>query len=123
MRQQGHIKDWKDDKGFGFVAPLSAGDEQAFVHVNSFLNRQRRPVEGDLVSYEAVQDFQKRWQAQAIRYVDETVNETPAQPVAAIHASNNGPVWSALPLLRTLLVLLVLGILGLVAYSFGGLFR
>ena len=117
MRQQGHIKDWKDDKGFGFVMPLSAGEEPAFVHINSFLNRQRRPANGDLVSYDAVQDFQKRWQAQSIRYVDETVDASPAQLTAAVHTSN-GSTWSALPLLRTLLVLLVLGIVGLVGYHF-----
>lgn len=117
MRQQGQIKDWKDDKGFGFVAPLAPGLEQAFVHVNAFLNRQRRPVDGDIVTYEPVQDFQKRWQAQAIRYVDEQPKEAAAQAADAQHIASAGSSWSALPLLRVLLVLLVFGILGLAAFE------
>jgi cold shock CspA family protein len=116
MRQQGHIKEWKDDKGFGFVEPMTAGTEQAFVHINSFLNRERRPVNGDLISYEAVQDFQKRWQAQAIRYVDE-------QPAPAAPGPANGPhapqassgSASALPILRVIFLLLVLAAVGVVA--------
>jgi cold shock CspA family protein len=117
MRQQGQIKDWKDDKGFGFVAPLAAGGEQAFVHINSFLNRQRRPVDGDLISYEAVQDFQQRWQAQSIRYVDELPKDVPAQVTAPQQATKSASSWSSLPLLRVLLILLVLGILGLVGFQ------
>jgi cold shock CspA family protein len=118
MRQQGQIKDWKDDKGFGFVAPLNPGAEQAFVHINSFLNRQRRPVDGDLISYDAVQDFQQRWQAQAIRYVDELPKEASSPASAPRQAANETSSWSALPMLRVLLVLLILGILGLVGYQF-----
>jgi cold shock CspA family protein len=117
MRQQGQIKDWKDDKGFGFVVPLTPGAEQAFVHINSFLNQQRRPVDGDLISYEAVQDFQQRWQAQSIRYVDELPPPEP-KPVSAVSTpmTSTRPS-SALPVLRVVFLMLVLSALGVVGYQ------
>jgi uncharacterized membrane protein YsdA (DUF1294 family)/cold shock CspA family protein len=67
MRYVGRITDWNDDKGYGFVAP-NGGGERAFVHVKSFVRATRRPVNGDLVSYELRCDAQQRWNATAIRY-------------------------------------------------------
>ena len=113
MRQRGTIKGWKDDKGFGFVTPL-AGGEEAFVHINAFLNRQRRPVDGDEISYDAVQDFQKRWQAKVIRYADEPAPSTATTKAETAFELPRTSNFSALPLLRILLVLLMLAILGLV---------
>ena len=114
MRQRGTISGWKDDKGFGFVTPL-AGGEEAFVHINAFFNRERRPVDGDEISYDAVQDFQKRWQAKAIRYADEPAPMAAAAEPEKLAVAQQTSHFSALPLLRILLVLLVLAILGLVA--------
>lgn len=116
MRQRGTIRGWRDDKGFGFVTP-SAGGADAFVHINAFLNRQRRPVDGDEISYEAVQDFQQRWQAQTIRYVDELPREAPSPIAAAWQAAGSTSSRSALPALRAMLLLLILGIVGLVGYQ------
>ncbi len=116
MRQRGTIKGWKDDKGFGFVTPL-AGGEDAFVHINAFLNRQRRPVDGDEISYDAVQDFQQRWQAKVIRYADEPVPAAPVSEPARLMPAAQASHFSALPLLRVLLVLLVLAIIGLAAHQ------
>lgn len=115
MRQQGHIKDWKDDKGFGFVEPM-AGGERAFVHINAFFNRSRRPVDGDVISYDSMQDFQGRWQARSIRYVDETVAGSRNLPPEASRPSKAAPS-SALPVLRILLAVLILVILGLVGHQ------
>lgn len=51
MRYQGKITNWKDDKGFGFITP-NGGENQVFVHIKSFANRQRRPVGDEIVTYE-----------------------------------------------------------------------
>ncbi len=74
MRYQGRITTWKDDKGFGFITPYGGG-EQAFVHISSFANRQRRPQGNELVTYELVVDGKGRAQANSVAFV----GEKPAQ--------------------------------------------
>ncbi|MCB1577615.1 MAG: cold shock domain-containing protein, partial [Xanthomonadales bacterium] len=51
MRFVGRIAEWNDEKGYGFVEP-NGGGERAFVHVKAFERRNRRPADGDLISYE-----------------------------------------------------------------------
>lgn len=68
MRFVGRIAEWNDDKGYGFVAP-NGGGERAFVHVKSFEGRGRRPVEGDLISYEPIRDERRRLNAALVRHV------------------------------------------------------
>jgi len=70
MRYQGKIFSWKDDQGFGFVTPNGGGD-RAFVHIKAFSTRYRRPVDGDLITYELVKDRQGRTAAADIRFVDQ----------------------------------------------------
>jgi uncharacterized membrane protein YsdA (DUF1294 family)/cold shock CspA family protein len=77
MRYQGKIANWKDDKGFGFVTP-NGGGEKAFVHIKAFSGRSRRPIEGDLITYELTTDEKRRSQAQNIRFVgDRVTSSTP----------------------------------------------
>ena len=59
MRIKGKIATWHDDKGYGFVAPLS-GDKQVFVHIKAFSNRNRRPQVNDIVSFAVSKDRQGR---------------------------------------------------------------
>lgn len=70
MRYQGKITHWKDDQGFGFVIP-NGGGEKAFVHMNAFSNRSRRPNEGDLITYVLATDEKHRLSAQNIRFTGE----------------------------------------------------
>lgn len=69
MRYVGRVTDWNDEKGYGFVTPNGGGD-RAFVHVKSFERRGRRPVEGDLISYEPARDQRQRLNATRIRHVE-----------------------------------------------------
>lgn len=75
MRYQGKITNWKDDQGFGFVTP-NGGGERVFVHIKAFSRRSRRPIEGDLITYELGTDESRRIQANNIIFVGEQSTAT-----------------------------------------------
>jgi len=64
IRQQGHIKKWQDDKGFGFIE-TTAG-ESVFFHISAF-RAQRRPEVGEQVVFTVGQDNQGRLQAKDVQ--------------------------------------------------------
>jgi uncharacterized membrane protein YsdA (DUF1294 family)/cold shock CspA family protein len=70
MRFQGRITTWKDDKGFGFIAP-NGGGEPVFLHIKTFANRQRRPVANEIVTYELTTDERQRPRATNVAFVGE----------------------------------------------------
>jgi uncharacterized membrane protein YsdA (DUF1294 family)/cold shock CspA family protein len=70
MRYQGRLANWNDEKGYGFVTPNGGGDK-AFVHIKAFSTMGRRPVDGDIITYEVTRDTQNRVQAKSIRYARE----------------------------------------------------
>ena len=72
MRYQGKITNWKDDQGSGFITP-DGGGKQVFVHIKSFANLQRRPVENEIVTYELNADAKGRAQAEIVAFVGERV--------------------------------------------------
>lgn len=49
-RYQGKITAWKDDQGFGFIAP-NGGGPAVFVHISAFTSRGIRPADNDIVTY------------------------------------------------------------------------
>lgn len=51
MRTHGTLTKWNDDRGFGFISPAGGGDE-LFVHISAFPRDGRRPMPGEIVSYE-----------------------------------------------------------------------
>mgnify|MGYP006086829861 CR=1 FL=1 len=69
MRFQGIIESWNDDKGFGFVEHNGSG-QRAFVHIKAFKIRPRRPVTGDVITYELVREKDNRYRAEKIRFTD-----------------------------------------------------
>lgn len=50
---QGKLKKWNDEKGFGFITP-DDGSEEIFVHISAFKNSQRRPLVGDIITYDPI---------------------------------------------------------------------
>lgn len=78
MRYLGRLQEWNDDKGFGFVTP-NGGGTRAFVHIKAFERVTQRPVMGDLVSYELVNDAKGRFNAAKVRFAI----QTPAKPQRA----------------------------------------
>ena len=67
MRFQGKVFNWNDDKGFGFIEP-NGGGERAFVHIKAFTPRSRRPVDGDVITYELVRESHNRCKAENIQF-------------------------------------------------------
>ena len=63
-KQQGHIKKWQDDKGFGFI-DTEQGDS-VFFHINEFKAR-RRPEVGEQVVFTLGRDNQGRMQAKDVQ--------------------------------------------------------
>lgn len=63
-KQQGHIKKWQDDKGFGFIE--TAVGESVFFHISAF-RAQRRPEVGEQVVFTVGQDNQGRLQAKDVQ--------------------------------------------------------
>jgi uncharacterized membrane protein YsdA (DUF1294 family)/cold shock CspA family protein len=51
MRFEGVVKNWNDDRGFGFIEPAKGGQE-LFVHVKAFPMAFGRPTVGTKVTFE-----------------------------------------------------------------------
>ncbi len=86
MRFKGRITQWKDDKGFGFIAPAEGG-AQVFVHINDLQRRNRRPAVGDIVTYESVRASDGRVRATNVVFSGERPRESkPATTNTAVIA-------------------------------------
>lgn len=79
MRHQGKLRNWNDERGFGFVEPHEGG-EHVFVHIKSIEDRQRRPAVGDLISFEVARDENGRLRAAGVRFLENT--DKPARETA-----------------------------------------
>lgn len=73
MRMKGRIKNWDDDRGFGFIVPDN-GERSIFVHITGFVERGIRPVGGEIVTYKKSTDHLGRPCAVSVEYV---VDERP----------------------------------------------
>ena len=63
-KQQGVVKKWQDDKGFGFIETETGA--AVFFHVSEF-KAQRRPTIGEQVVFTVGQDNQGRLQAKQVQ--------------------------------------------------------
>lgn len=88
MRHKGRITEWRDDQGFGFVAP-SLGGDRVFLHIKAFARRSRRPVQGDLVTYELTFDERRRPRASGVKFSTQVVVDDSRPQPSAI------PLWLA----------------------------
>jgi uncharacterized membrane protein YsdA (DUF1294 family)/cold shock CspA family protein len=84
MRHRGRITEWNDDRGFGFITPNSGG-QKVFVHVKSFLNRRRRPLGNEFVSYELVSNQKDRARAENVEFMNDSL-PSPAEHGAVAFA-------------------------------------
>lgn len=58
-RIKGKLTAWNEERGFGFISPMSGG-KQVFIHIKAFSNRNRRPMIGQMVTFELSADDQGR---------------------------------------------------------------
>lgn len=102
MRYQGKLTRWKDDQGFGFIAPHGGGNP-VFVHIKTFTSRGRRPLGNEAVTYELAMDKKGRSSARNVAFADErrVCASKPALP------NKNGmlfPAWTVVFLSFVLLM-------------------
>ena len=62
MRFQGRLTGWNDAKGIGTIT-WNGGSDRVFVHISAFTVRDRRPAEGDIVTYEVEKDKSGKFRA------------------------------------------------------------
>ena len=67
MRYQGTITEWRDEQGFGFVT-AHGSTQRVFVHIKAFTDRTKRPLLGQIISYQQVVDSTGRLRAMSIEY-------------------------------------------------------
>ncbi len=79
MKFQGKLTSWDDARGFGFVKS-NTGGERVFVHIKSFRKRSRRPVDGDLITYEQVRDARGKYSAVNVSLVCDSNLKSGARP-------------------------------------------
>ncbi|MBE9067391.1 DUF1294 domain-containing protein [Leptolyngbya cf. ectocarpi LEGE 11479] len=57
--KQGKLISWQDERGFGFIRPVS-GDKKVFIHVSELKGSTRRPQQGDMICYRTTVDEEGR---------------------------------------------------------------
>lgn len=75
-RYQGTITSWKDEQGFGFIAP-NGGGPSVFVHIKSFASRGMRPGVDDIVTYELGVNEKGQPRASNVAFVRERAVQRP----------------------------------------------
>jgi len=66
MRLSGTLRSWKDDRGFGFIAPTHGGAE-LFVHISSLPRDGSLPTVGEKLTYELGRGKNGRPQAVSVQ--------------------------------------------------------
>lgn len=69
MRTEGTIRNWNDDRGFGFVVTTET-KQDVFVHISSFPQTGRRPQPGERLTFQIETDHDGKKRAVAVSYLD-----------------------------------------------------
>lgn len=75
IRYQGRISTWKDDQGFGFIAP-NGGGTPVFIHIKSLVSSATRPAENDVVTYELTVNEKGQPRADHVAFVRERASRS-----------------------------------------------
>lgn len=104
IRYQGKITTWKDEQGFGFIAP-NGGGPLVFVHIKSFANRGKRPADNDVVTYELSVNAKGQPRADSVAYVRDGASKAPPPRAGA----SSMPMFIAAGFLGALTILVLIG--------------
>lgn len=72
MRFKGKLKNWNDDRGFGFIDPIQGGEE-IFVHIKAFAPRSGRPRVNALLWFEIEPGPQGKKRAKNVEFIRRTI--------------------------------------------------
>jgi uncharacterized membrane protein YsdA (DUF1294 family)/cold shock CspA family protein len=80
MLQKGKLHHWFDEKGFGFIKPMTSGPD-VYLHISALGPSSRRPKPGDIVTYTLSTDKKGRATATqaSIRSIALTAKKKPSQ--------------------------------------------
>jgi cold shock CspA family protein len=106
MRLTGTLSSWKDDRGFGFIAPTHGGVE-LFVHISSLPRNGTRPTVGEKLSYEIGRG--KNGQPQAMN-----VQRVVIGPIRRPGPKRQRPIF---PMIVVALLMMSLGVLAFNKYQ------
>ena len=87
-RYQGKITSWKDDQGFGFIAP-NGGGPPIFVHIKSFADRAKRPASDAIVTFELTTNEKGQPRAEKVEFVGAQSHR------ASSHMATRAPIAAA----------------------------
>ena len=106
--KKGKLKRWNDDKGFGFIGS-EGGRRDIFIHISALKRMSRRPVVGDVITYQVHTDNDRK--KRAVNAKIEGVKEISLGSRKKYVEQKKEINWIA----KTLSVLLLVGI-GFVTY-------
>jgi uncharacterized membrane protein YsdA (DUF1294 family)/cold shock CspA family protein len=115
MKLNGTLKDWNDDKGFGFISPC-AGGVDVFAHISAFQNRSQRPKPGDAVIYHPEKSKDGKLRAVSVSYDGEEIGKR------APHNSERRLWIAMLVSFAFLMAILVFGFMGLIPWQIVALY-
>ncbi|NOT99999.1 MAG: cold shock domain-containing protein [Gallionella sp.] len=94
MRFQGKIDSWNEARGFGFIQ-RNGGNDKLFVHISAFTQRQRKPSNGDIVTYEVSKAKDGRSQASNVEFV---IGRN------SVSQSENGSAWGRVAMIGLVVI-------------------
>ncbi len=106
--QKGKLKRWNDDKGFGFITSKDGRD--IFIHVSALKRMERRPIVGDVITYQIHTDNGDK--QRAVNAKIGGIAEVRQRPVRKNVKKPNKGSWFS----RVISIVLVIS-LGSVAYN------
>lgn len=67
MSEHGILSEWNDDRGFGFITPVTK-TAKVFVHISAFKNARRRPQINDKLRFVVARTNEGKVQAKNVEY-------------------------------------------------------
>lgn len=124
MRVKGILTQWDDKKGFGFITEAKGG-RSIFIHINDFVNHQKRPQLQSTITFQRCFDQQGR--TKAINATHQGERLIPAQSKAKGHKRKSTSTALMIPVL---FVIVLLGLMqskaihwqGVMLYAFMSIF-